>query len=110
MCSDGMLEEMEDRELLNIISLPQPDSKKIEILKGATKNNRDNHSAFLIHIVSIDEDVSDISKEGPVKGSCDRNKHLWPKSIWLILLIVFAILCLIGFLFFHSGMINGPKI
>lgn len=56
MCSDGMLEEMEDSELVNILSLKQPDMRKIEILKGATKDNKDNHSAHLIRIVSMVND------------------------------------------------------
>jgi len=54
MCSDGMLEQMNDLELVNILSLPKPDSEKIRILKGATKDNKDNHSAHLIKIVSVD--------------------------------------------------------
>lgn len=56
MCSDGMLEEMEDRELVNILSLPQPDARKVRILKEATKENRDNHSAWLIRIESAGGD------------------------------------------------------
>ena len=54
MCSDGMLEQMDDLELVNILSLPKSDSEKIRILKGATKDNKDNHSAHLIRIVSVD--------------------------------------------------------
>ena len=50
VCSDGMLEEMEDRELVNILSLPYSDLQKVRILKEVTRNNRDNHSAHLIRI------------------------------------------------------------
>ena len=53
LCSDGMLEQMEDREIVNILSLKKPDSEKIQILKGATRNNRDNHSAHLVRILSV---------------------------------------------------------
>lgn len=52
LCSDGMLEQMEDRELVNILSLKKTDLEKIRILKGATRDNRDNHSAHLIRIQS----------------------------------------------------------
>jgi len=53
LCSDGMLEQMEDRGIVNILSLKKPDSEKIQILKGATRNNRDNHSAHLVRILSV---------------------------------------------------------
>ncbi len=53
LCSDGMLEQMDDREIVNILSLHKSDSEKIQILKGATEDNRDNHSAHLIHITSV---------------------------------------------------------
>lgn len=55
LCSDGMLEQMEDRELINILALRKPDSEKVRILIGATRDNRDNHSAHLIRLVSPDE-------------------------------------------------------
>lgn len=58
MCSDGMLEQMEDREIVNILSLRKPDPEKIRILIGATKDNKDNHSAHLIRIQSVQDDNS----------------------------------------------------
>ena len=71
MCSDGMLEEMEDRELVNILSLYNSDSKKVDILKGATKDNKDNHSAILIRIVSVGEEKLEmpILDAGDVPGN-----------------------------------------
>lgn len=54
MCSDGMLEISEDSEIVNVLSMDRTDADKIEILKGATRENRDNHSAHLIRIVSVD--------------------------------------------------------
>ena len=53
MCSDGMLEQSGERELLNILSMDRTDDEKIAILKGATAGNRDNHSAHLIRVVSV---------------------------------------------------------
>lgn len=53
MCSDGMLEQSGERELLNILSMDRTDDEKITILKGATAGNRDNHSAHLIRVVSV---------------------------------------------------------
>lgn len=59
MCSDGMLEEMEDENLLFILSKKGTDEEKIEILKEVSKNNRDNHSAHLIHILDVTPKESD---------------------------------------------------
>lgn len=57
LCSDGMLES-EDMDngtsLRNIFSLQGGNlKKKISILKRATKLNRDNHSAIVVHICDI---------------------------------------------------------
>lgn len=58
MCSDGMLEE-EDMEngtsLRNIFSeLGGNDEGKVNILRSVTKNNRDNHTAFIIRIEDVE--------------------------------------------------------
>lgn len=58
MCSDGMLEqaEMENGESLkNIFSeMGGSDENKVEILKSVTEKNRDNHTAFIIHILEVE--------------------------------------------------------
>ena len=56
MCSDGMLEISEDSEIVNILSMDRSDAEKIEILRSVTRENRDNHSAHLIRIVSVEND------------------------------------------------------
>ncbi|MBO4843459.1 MAG: serine/threonine-protein phosphatase [Bacteroidales bacterium] len=53
LCSDGMLEKIEDKELVNILALRATDKKKIEILKNLTKNNQDNHSALLVRVEAV---------------------------------------------------------
>ena len=57
LCSDGMLEqdEMEDGTVLKrIFSKCVPtDEEKVAILKGATAENNDNHSALIIHITDV---------------------------------------------------------
>ncbi len=50
ICSDGMLEQMEDAEILSIMCMEGDDNKKINALIEATAENRDNHSAYLIKI------------------------------------------------------------
>lgn len=104
LCSDGMLEEMEDRELVNILSLSSPDAKKVEILKGATKDNKDNHSAILIRIVSTGDDIK-VCDSGDVPGnglivSRRRVLRVFIISALITLLILVVIFLLLG----------GPKL
>ena len=57
LCSDGMLEkdDMEEGDSLrNIFSqLGGDDLQKVEILKSVTEDNKDNHTAFIIHILDV---------------------------------------------------------
>ena len=60
ICSDGMLEQMGDDELLNVLSNGDlTDEQKLEWLETATEDNRDNHSAYLIHVVGVTKDAID---------------------------------------------------
>lgn len=56
ICSDGMLEqeEMEDGSAIKrIFSNQVEDDEKVRILKGATSENQDNHSAIVIKVDSV---------------------------------------------------------
>lgn len=53
ICSDGMLEQMENNELCNLLSANGSDNKKRQQLIAATADNSDNHSAYLIHINNV---------------------------------------------------------
>ena len=54
MCSDGMLEQMEDENLLfNFSEATGDDENKINILTQATSQNLDNHSAIIIHVLDV---------------------------------------------------------
>lgn len=60
LCSDGMLEETEDENLLNIFSdSDTTDEEKREILVKVTEDNRDNHSAYIIHVTGVTEDTKE---------------------------------------------------
>lgn len=61
MCSDGMLEQMEDEELVQLFSAEGNDEKKREQLIAATANNSDNHSAHLIHVESVTQEHGDVA-------------------------------------------------
>lgn len=59
MCSDGMLEQMEDDELFKLLSGKGSDNKKLRQLIAATSDNADNHSAYIIHIEAVTHEPSD---------------------------------------------------
>lgn len=55
MCSDGMLEEATDENILNIITKPDaPNEQKLEMLRRVTEDNKDNHTAHLIYIDKVE--------------------------------------------------------
>ena len=57
MCTDGMLEAMDDERLMEIISDPtMTDEQKAQCLIDETSNNSDNHTAWLIHVESVTKD------------------------------------------------------
>lgn len=54
LCSDGMLEHMSDNNLCFNINENMTDEEKMERLVLLTKDNRDNHSAYLVHILGVE--------------------------------------------------------
>jgi len=60
LCSDGLLEQMENHNIVNILSdNGSSDEEKIEIMKQVSTDSRDNHSAHLIHVLEIDKADTD---------------------------------------------------
>lgn len=59
LCSDGMLEQMEDDELAQLLSSNCSDEDKCQQLIDATAANKDNHSAYLIHVESVTSEADD---------------------------------------------------
>ncbi len=54
MCSDGMLEHMEDDRICEIFSQAGGDDRaKIATLLKETADNQDNHTAFVVHITEV---------------------------------------------------------
>jgi len=68
MCSDGMLEQMSNEELLMLFSSDAADEEKQRQLIEATTNNQDNHTAWLIHIKDVVKEPDDevLENEEPV--------------------------------------------
>ena len=59
MCSDGMLEQMSNDQLLAVLSSGTTDKDKQDQLIEATINNQDNHTAWIIHIKSVVKEEKD---------------------------------------------------
>ena len=53
MCSDGMLEQMSNNELVALLSYVVSDEVKCQHLITATAHNQDNHTAWLIHVKDV---------------------------------------------------------
>jgi serine/threonine protein phosphatase PrpC len=54
MCSDGMLEKMDDDDILGLLCNQQDsDEEKMRKLSNITKENIDNHTAQLIHVAEV---------------------------------------------------------
>ncbi len=62
LCTDGMLEEMENDEFVSILSADISDEEKRQRLILATADNKDNHSAYLIHIKDVIREEGDEAK------------------------------------------------
>lgn len=53
MCSDGMLEQMDNDQLMDLLSSQLTNEEKRKKLIELTKGNQDNHSAWIIHIKDV---------------------------------------------------------
>lgn len=101
LLSDGMLENLSDEELLNLICLKNiSDEEKKELLIKNSKYNSDNHSAYIIHInnVRVDEEDDkcvDLSASH-TKGRFTKVVDCW-KIAFFVLCIIFAIIVLCFF-------------
>lgn len=61
LCSDGILEQMEDDNLKFIFSDMGGDAQhKVEMLIKVTAENHDNHSALLVHITDVEPEAGDV--------------------------------------------------
>lgn len=55
MCSDGMLEQSTDENILNIITKQNAtNEQKVEMLRNVTEENRDNHTAHLVKVEKVE--------------------------------------------------------
>lgn len=68
LCSDGLLENMSDRQLLQLLSTDDPNDHKRQRLIAETQENADNHSAWLIQVGAVTmEDGDEAMKNDETK-------------------------------------------
>lgn len=100
MCSDGMLEEASDENILNIITKPNvTDEEKLEMLRKVTEENKDNHTAHLIHIDKVEGKVAIATSSEPLstKGTWitpefdkpKKKRKAWP---WIVGIAFIAVI------------------
>lgn len=78
MCSDGMLEQSTDDNILNVITKPNvSDEQKLEMLRRVTEENKDNHTAHLVYIDKVEDSV--VSSEPT--GNPSSKQHTKIKGI-----------------------------
>ena len=88
LCTDGMLEQMNDDDLVNILASSDSDEKKRKRLIEATANNKDNHSAYLIQV----KDVTEATKEPAYKRKPTHQRDSHPTTLLTVLLSIFTLL------------------
>lgn len=75
MCSDGMLENMSDKELLNVLcNKDLSDEQKYNWLQTSTDDNQDNHSAYMIHISGVMNELVDAGQPDDEQVARSRNR------------------------------------
>lgn len=81
LCSDGMLEQMSNDELISVLISDTTDEEKKKKLIESTVNNQDNHSAWLIHIENVVKEEGDEAIENEESTSRCNAINIIPKVI-----------------------------
>lgn len=78
ICSDGMLEQMNNEEICDLFSDKGSDEKKKQQLIAETADNKDNHSAYFIHIKNVIYEESDDNLLNDEQTSTDNALNIKP--------------------------------
>lgn len=110
MCSDGMLEEASDENILNIITKPNAtDEQKLEMLRNVTEENKDNHTAHLIHIDGVEGVSATITSTSsgvsgtwitPEFNKSKKKRKVWP---WIVVIAIIAVIAAAASFFMCGG-------
>jgi protein phosphatase len=71
LCSDGVLHELGDDELLTILSSDNTDKEKISQIAAKSKDSSDNNTAYLIGVESVtkEENSAELSCDEPLDSN-----------------------------------------
>lgn len=78
ICSDGMLEQMDNDALCQLFSSQDSDEAKRQQLIEATRGNKDNHSAYFVGIASVSSGEGDESLLDDEQTSKDNALNIRP--------------------------------
>ena len=96
LCSDGILEQMEDDNLRFIFSDKGGNVKdKVDMLKKVTANNRDNHSAIIVHVLNVQDmdEESALTIEREEKNLAVERKTFATNPIrWIVWILIWIML------------------
>ena len=81
LCSDGMLEQMSNDELVGILSSKDSDAEKQSLLIKATSGNQDNHTAWIIQIKDVIKEEGDEALENEEPTARCNAINIIPKVI-----------------------------
>ncbi len=98
LCTDGMLENMDNEQLAFFFSAEvDNDEKRVELLKRATRENHDNHSAIIVHILGVDGKNSSTTSKSTVWTA---SKSFYRRYPILIIPTVVILLLITAFILF----------
>lgn len=81
ICSDGMLEQMENDELRSLLSSDKDDGEKRDELLKRTRDNKDNHSAYLVRIKGVALEEGDDRLANDEQTTPDNAINIVPRSL-----------------------------
>lgn len=81
LCSDGMLEQMSNDELVGILSSKDPDAEKQSLLIKATSENQDNHTAWIFQVKDVIKEEGDEALENEEPTARCNAINIIPKVI-----------------------------
>lgn len=99
ICTRGMLENLTDEDLVQLLSEKGSDEKKRKQLIAATIDNNENHSAYILHVENVmaeagdddysSSDISDTISYGPY--GTERKKRSYGKVLSYLIASLLAL-------------------
>ncbi len=102
LCTDGMLEQMEDHNIrYNFSDAAGDDNQKIATLVRATAENKDNHSAYIVHVLGVEgkavaqPNAPKVECGLPLNRTHNYQKEMYQKTLKVLLALIIATLIVV---------------